>query len=65
LAAILGVLFSVLVASYKSKLIAKISYLGGLLFAMCAVYETSAWGAFTGSVLSGAIFLLLLLRYMD
>ena len=64
LSAILVILFSVLVAPNKRKLVAKIIYLGGVLLAMYAVYETSAWGAFAGAVLSGALFLLLFLRFM-
>jgi len=65
LSAILVILFSVLMAPNKRKLVAKIIYLGGLLFAMYAVYETSEWGPFTGAVLCGALFLLLVLHYMD
>ena len=43
-------------------LVAKVIYIGGLLFAIYTVYETSAWGAFSGAVLSGALVLFLLLR---
>lgn len=65
LSAILVILLSVLVAPNKRKLVAKIIYSAGLIIAIYAVYETSAWGAFAGAMLSGTLFIFLLLRYMD
>ena len=64
LSAVLVILFSTIVAPYKRELVAKIIYISGVIFAIYAVYETTAWGAFLGAVLCGAIFLYFLIRYM-
>ena len=64
LAAVLTILFSILVAPKKRKLVAKVIYIGGVMFAIYALYETTAWGAFIGAVLSGAILLYFLMSYM-
>lgn len=64
LSAVLVLLFSVFIAPTKRLLAAKVIYFGGVLFALYAVYETSAWGAFIGSIISGTLFLILILRYL-
>ena len=64
LSAVLVILFSAIVAPYKRELVAKTIYIGGVIFAIYAAYETSAWSAFIGAVLSGAIFLYFFIRYM-
>ena len=64
LSAVLVILFSAIVAPSKRVLVAKTIYIGGVIFAVYAAYETSAWSAFFGAVLSGAIFLYLLIRYI-
>ena len=58
-------LFSVLVAPDKPELVAKVIYSGGVAFALYAAYETSAWGAFIGAIIGGAIFLVVILRYLN
>lgn len=64
LSAILALLFSVFIAPGKRELVAKAIYCGGFAFALYAVYETKAWGPFISAITSGALFLLLLLRYL-
>lgn len=65
LSAILVLLFSAVVAPSKRKLVAKFIYVGGCAFALYAASETSAWGAFSGAIISGAVFLVLILRYLS
>ncbi len=63
LSAILVLIFAVLVAPSNRILVAKIIYTGGVIFAIYAVYVTSAWPAFFGAVVSGALLLYFLSRY--
>jgi hypothetical protein len=64
LSAVFVVMFSVLVAPKKRILVAKVIYIGGAIFALYAVYETSAWGAFFGTIISGAFLIYFLNHYL-
>ena len=65
LSAILVLLFAVFIAPCKRAHVAKIIYLGGFAFALYAVYQTKAYGSFFSAIISGALFLLLLLHYLE
>ena len=65
ISAILVLLFSVFIAPGKRKLVAKVIYFGGVAFALYAVYFSNAWWAFISAIISGALFLLLLLRHLN
>ncbi len=63
LSATLSNLFPVLVAPAKRSLVAKVIFIGGVAFAVSAVVSTSAWGAFSGAILFGALTLFITMRF--
>jgi len=64
LSAVLVILFSVLMAPAKRVIIAKIAYISGFFIALYFAYGTSAWGAFSGAVISGALMLIIIINYL-
>ena len=64
LSAILVIIFSVLMAPTKKLIIAYVSYTAGFITAVLFALSTSAWGAFTGAVVTGLITVVVLKRYL-
>ena len=64
LASILILVFSALMAPSKKILVSKVVFMGGVLFAIYAVHQTSAWGAFISAILCGTVTLIIQLRVL-
>ncbi len=62
LAAVLAILFSVLIAPGRKALVAKVIFLGGAGMAIYFVIATSEWLAFLGAIVFGFITVILIQR---
>lgn len=65
LSAVLTLLFPVLMAPDNRILVAKFIFVGGFGCALYTVYYVREWGPFISAVISGVIFLIFLLKYLE
>ena len=65
LSAVFVILFSILMAPANKVTIARVAYVSGFFVALYFAHGTSAWGAFFGAAISGALTLLFLHRHVN